>query len=232
MDTTTNNALTVTTQLNIITVLWKGNFRYRDYTDDDVWNLYNSISKWCVRHFNMYCLTNDISADVPAKKIQLLHDWSGWWAKMELFRPDLPDKFLYIDLDSFLVSNIEPLIDECKDGFVMAKGAKTAPINTQDGIWNRAYRSGIMYVGLEKPIRAYDAFCKAPQYYMRHYRGDQDVLADLLPKVKTFSKQLMVKLENVLKRNVIPTGAVVITGGNKIEKTFRKIPNWLNQRGY
>ena len=43
----------------------------------------------------------DQNADIP-----LEYNWKGWWAKMELFRPDLDKPFYYVDLDSYILQDI------------------------------------------------------------------------------------------------------------------------------
>lgn len=47
------------------------------------------------------CLS-DVS--VPAKRIPLVTDWKGWWAKIELFRLKTPT--LYLDLDTVVTGDI------------------------------------------------------------------------------------------------------------------------------
>lgn len=42
--------------------------------------------------------------EVPAERQALIHDWPGWWAKIELFRPGLwSGPVLFLDLDSLAV---------------------------------------------------------------------------------------------------------------------------------
>ncbi len=51
-------------------------------------------------------LTDLPAAEFPAgvRVVRLKHGWPGWWAKMELYSPELPDlrdqPFLYLDLDT------------------------------------------------------------------------------------------------------------------------------------
>lgn len=55
------------------------------------------------------CLSD---VDVPGVEcIPLKHDWSGWWAKLELFRPDMPTDFLYTDLDNVILGPIDELVE-------------------------------------------------------------------------------------------------------------------------
>ncbi len=51
-------------------------------------------------------------SDVPVQceRIPLLHDWPGWWSKIELFRPGvITGPTLYLDLDTVVVGNIDAL---------------------------------------------------------------------------------------------------------------------------
>lgn len=49
------------------------------------------------------CLSDDPS--VPGY-CPLQSDWPGWWAKMELFRPDLAGDILYLDLDTVITGSL------------------------------------------------------------------------------------------------------------------------------
>jgi hypothetical protein len=44
------------------------------------------------------------------RRVPLQHaSWSGWWAKMELFRPDLRGDILYFDLDTVITGSLEQI---------------------------------------------------------------------------------------------------------------------------
>lgn len=44
------------------------------------------------------------------KRVRLEHQsWTGWWAKMELFRPDLRGDILYFDLDTDILGSLEDI---------------------------------------------------------------------------------------------------------------------------
>jgi hypothetical protein len=82
-------------------------------------------------------------SDVPVPGVDcipLLHDWPGWWAKIELFRLD--GGFLYTDLDNVVLSSLDELF--------------TKVYTTQRGGWN-----ALMYVppGMEA---LYEEFRHAP----------------------------------------------------------------------
>lgn len=52
------------------------------------------------------CLSD---VDVPCQRIPLQHDWPGWFAKMELFRPDIDGTILYMDLDTVIVGDLSEI---------------------------------------------------------------------------------------------------------------------------
>lgn len=47
---------------------------------------------------------------VPCEQVPLRHNWPGWWAKMELFRPDVFDgPVLFFDLDTLFVGGLSEI---------------------------------------------------------------------------------------------------------------------------
>lgn len=51
------------------------------------------------------CLSDMV---VPGR-IELKHNWPGWWSKIEMFR--LPGPWLYMDLDTTVLGDLAPLLD-------------------------------------------------------------------------------------------------------------------------
>jgi hypothetical protein len=47
--------------------------------------------------------------EVPCRRIPLLHSWPRWWPKLEMFRYSYPDPVLYMDLDTTILKDPEPL---------------------------------------------------------------------------------------------------------------------------
>lgn len=67
--------------------------------------LHNQIRKhWAGE---IVCLTDTFVPGV--KNIPLIHDWDGWWSKMELCRPDIAGDILYLDLDTLVLADLSPL---------------------------------------------------------------------------------------------------------------------------
>jgi hypothetical protein len=52
------------------------------------------------------CLSD---VEVPCERVPLQDNWPGWWSKLELFR-HLKGRTLYLDLDTVLVADAEPLV--------------------------------------------------------------------------------------------------------------------------
>lgn len=83
---------------NILTVLRSGG----EYHPEHVERLRDQCTAFSDARF--HCLS-DVS--VPGR-IEMRHDWPGWWAKMEMFR--LPGPWLYMDLDTTVRGDLDPLL--------------------------------------------------------------------------------------------------------------------------
>ena len=81
------------------------------YTAEDVERLAAGVREH-LPGARIVCLSD---CPVPVECIPLAHDWPGWWAKMELFRPELATHdWLYMDLDTIVTGSLAELaaIDE------------------------------------------------------------------------------------------------------------------------
>lgn len=87
--------------MRILCVLRSGG----DYGPEHVLRLQAQLA--AVGELDFACLSDVLIEGV--KTIPLRWDWPGWWAKMELFRPDLRGDFLFLDLDMSIVGPIEDL---------------------------------------------------------------------------------------------------------------------------
>lgn len=109
-------------------------------------------------------------SDVPVRgvpTIPLQHGWPGWWAKMELFRPDIPGDLLYLDLDTVVRGDLQPLID--------AAGGRTTMLS--DFYWPEHPASGLMYIAERDKAKVWQAWCRHPETHMRR-RGGRGTLGD------------------------------------------------------
>ncbi|RWI47927.1 MAG: hypothetical protein EOR16_33980 [Mesorhizobium sp.] len=97
--------------------------------------------------------------------IPLRHGWPGWWAKMELFRPELAHDWLYFDLDTSIVGSLADM------------AAVEGPVIIRDwGQWR--FGSGIMAIPQAIKAAVWEAFTAAPADHMRRFAdgGDQEFL--------------------------------------------------------
>jgi hypothetical protein len=126
----------------VLTVLRSGG----EYEPRHVRAMQRQIARWAPdAHFA--CLSD---VDIPGVDcIPLKHDWPKWWAKVELFRPDIPGGYLYTDLDNVILGPIDELFDR--------------PYTTQEHGWN-----ALMYVpeNFEHSFQIYEGF-KANPYHWR-----------------------------------------------------------------
>lgn len=84
--------------MKILTVLRSGG----EYRAEHVERLRDQCAKHSDAAF--HCLS-----DVPVPgRIELKHDWPGWWAKLEMFR--LSGQWLYMDLDTTVCGDLDPLM--------------------------------------------------------------------------------------------------------------------------
>lgn len=108
--------------------------------------------------------------------VPLVEDWPGWWAKIELFRPDVfSGRVLFFDLDTEIVGSLDDLAGY--DGpFAML----------EDPLRDGGRCSGVM---AWEAGRGRDIWSQFTPGAMASHRGDQDWIAgsvdrvDLLPRL-------------------------------------------------
>ncbi len=105
------------------------------YTTEYVNILYEKFKKNISEDIEFLCLSDceDSIGYTPLK-----YSWAGWWSKIELFRPDIKDDILYLDLDSIICGNLDDIINTCK------KNEK--PIMLSDFYFNERHASGMMWL--------------------------------------------------------------------------------------
>lgn len=115
------------------------------------------------------CLTD--SRGVP-DGVPLVHDWPGWWSKMEALT--LSGPVLYLDLDSTICGDLAPLLDAAtQHGFIALRNPYDSPSKFGSGLMG--WRGSLRHV--------YDRFADDPAIHMRrcttpHRHGDQGFIAE------------------------------------------------------
>lgn len=109
---------------------------------------------------------------VECERIALKHDWPGWWAKMELYRPDIGGDLLYIDLDTTIVGPLDE---------IAAAGQLTV---LADFYRPELVQSSLMFLPEADRAEIWRAFSSDPARHMaecatRERWGDQGFLNEL-----------------------------------------------------
>ena len=78
-----------------------------EYKADHVLRVYKQVMNH-LPNADFQCLS-----DIDVEGIRthpLIHDWPGWWSKMELFRPEILGDILFMDLDTSIVGNLTDIV--------------------------------------------------------------------------------------------------------------------------
>jgi len=97
--------------VKIVTVLKTGG----DYGPEHVYWLKRQVNEHLPGH-DFWCLTDAVS--VPYR-VPLQHDLPGWWSKMEVCRPDITGTVFYLDLDTVILRDLEPLVRDQSQSIVL-----------------------------------------------------------------------------------------------------------------
>lgn len=144
-------------------------------------NLVNGIKDNINVPHKIVCLTNDNSnlSEQIDEIIPFKHDWSKWWGKIELFRPDLfnNEQVFYIDLDTFIVDDISKLVSY--------RGEFCA---LRDFYNLDEMGSGLMSWHGDRVHKIYNEFLKNPQHFMKSLDvgGDQVFIRKFKPTTQYF----------------------------------------------
>jgi hypothetical protein len=152
------------------------------------------------------CLTD---MDGVPGAVPLKNDWPGWWAKLEMLRPEhATGRVLAMDLDTLPVGDLSELASYAGE-FALIRDMNNGR-RLQSGLM--AFRAG---PGTEA-ARLYELFRSDAPNWMRKYRGDgewlaaharADALQDLFPGQ-------VVSLKRHARR-FVPEGARLVLGHGK-----------------
>ncbi len=146
----------------------------------------------------LVCLSDQPIDGVPI--IPMLHDWPGWWCKMELFRPDIYGDLFYLDLDTVVLGDIG----------AMASVGQTVMLD--DFYWPGQAASGVMYLTEQDRATVWQEWVKCPEQHMTACGrlGDQKFIGDCLPHARRwqhlFPRQVISYKVHVCTRQQAPRG--------------------------
>lgn len=127
--------------------------------------------QWLARQIpGLICLS-----DVPIEGVEtipLQHDWPGWFAKFELFRPDIEGGILYFDIDTVITGDLERL-----------EVGQTTMLS--DFYHPQRPASGLMYIAQADKAKVWEYWNRDPAEHMRRAIttqcwGDQGILREVL----------------------------------------------------
>lgn len=138
-----------------------------EFNESHVHALKKQVDKWAP--FSTFeCLTDKLIEGIDCKP--LVHNWPGWWSKMELFSPSMKGDFLFMDLDTVLVGSLEDIEGTSK--LTMLRDFYRDGVKLKEGLGG-----GLMYLTEESRSDPWEYFSKHPASYMRTYaRGEQHLL--------------------------------------------------------
>lgn len=206
--------------LTVLCVLRSG----REYNADSVAKLKRAVARHLSVPHVFDCLSD---VPVPCNRIPLLHDWPGWFSKIEIFRPGVvKGPTLYLDLDTVIVGSIDRLVSMPHDFAIM------------QNVWNPWMPgSAVMWFSGENvPHKVYETFKEAPQRYIAQYstprgggsyQGDQAFIFDCMDRrmkylevgdaIKSYRKDCL---------NGVPAGCSVVVFGGK-QKPWTVPDDWV-----
>lgn len=161
-------------RLTVVCVLRSGG----EYGPEHVAWLQRQVEARCSKR--LVCFSD---VDVPCKRIPLQHNWRGWWSKLEVMSPSIKGDVLFLDLDTVVVGDLEPLL---------ALGKTTALRDVNDLPAEVNLQSSIMYLTEADRRRIWDKWIVSPRAHMDESgsRGDQYFIGRALGEWQQFQKVL------------------------------------------
>lgn len=86
------------------------------------------------------CLSD---VEVPCERIPLVHDWPGWWSKIELFK--LPGPVLFFDLDTAVTGDLSDIAAAVDDWALIALRDFYRPDGLGSGVMGWACDNSLFY---------------------------------------------------------------------------------------
>lgn len=159
--------------LTVLCVLRSGG----GYDAEWVRKLRDGVARNLTIPYRFACLSD---CEVPCERIPLVHDWPGWWSKIELFRPGvITGPTLYLDLDTVITGKLDE-IAEISYPFAALRNFHQPDYIGSGVLWFRDAES--------VPHGVYEKFKRMPDAYIAHHErvrvgshlGDQAFIWDAL----------------------------------------------------
>jgi hypothetical protein len=209
--------------LTVISVLRSGSF----YDAEWVRKLRDGVARNLRLPHRFVCLSD---VDVPCERIPMMHDWPGWWAKLELFRPGVvTGPTLYFDLDNIPVRDLSALAN-CPHDFAMLRN-----FNRPD------YASScVMWFKESAPAHVYEKFVADPNaciaFHVKHrdgpYLGDQAFIWQCfdrkVPFIEVPPQTVCSYKKDYLRLGQLPDNAAMVAFGGSYKPNTVK-DRWVGE---
>ena len=136
--------------------------------------LHEGIIKHTPNTYNIKfsCLSDQENCTTPLK-----YNWPGWWSKMELFRPDITEDILYMDLDTVIYDNLVDILDICTTNpFPIMSNNFIKKLQLKGGL-----QSSVMWLPAKYRGIIWAKWIRNPDKIMEKYNvyGDQKFITDI-----------------------------------------------------
>lgn len=135
-----------------------------EFNASHVVSLQEQVAKWAPEA-TFECLTDIKIPGVTC--IPLKRKWPGWWSKLELFDPEFPGDFLFMDLDTVIAGSLSEVL--AVDRLTLLRDFYRDGKKFKEGLGG-----GLLYLPNKSRQSVWDDFTANPALSMRLYpRGDQ-----------------------------------------------------------
>lgn len=139
-------------------------------------HLSRAVARHLTRPYRFVCFTNSDTVPEGVDRVPLLHNWPGFWSKIEIFRPGvITGPALYLDLDTVICGSLDALAD------TVAAHPLLCSTDMNHGWINSSFVGWTVDLS---PV--YEAMVSDPAAAMARYNGsgplwgDQGLLQDVL----------------------------------------------------
>lgn len=198
------------------------------YGVEYVVNLRAMVAKHLARDHRFVCFTDRpayLPTGMEAETIALPTGVPGWWAKVLLFnaKRTLRDRVLYLDLDTLVVSALDPIADYPAP-FALIPDAGTFKPRTAHRVIKR-FNSSVMVWSVGAVESLYDDFTGD---VVDRLWGDQDWIGEHTPDAATMPLAWFPRLSELRDRQPGPDAKVVLVKKPKTHIAADLYP-WVKQ---
>ena len=159
------------------------------------------------------CITNESVPGVEC--VPDPYKWPGWWIKLRAFAPDIKGTILWMDLDTVIVKDIAPVVNQEK--LTLLRDFYRDGKRHIEGL-----QASLMLLPEEEREEPWKYFSRSPRTYMEQYKvgGDQPLLEryflkhaqrwqDVLPK-QICSWKVDCCGSNIFRKPKLPADARIV----------------------